>query len=147
MSAEGLFLVRFWSKAKTEISLTVGSLAGQSLSFFWCDIVNVRDKFFNFLQPLFILFRMAASVLSFVDLHFLLWRWFFKEFLESVAFLHLLLHKSFYFFLFECPLKLMRKDMKSSWNILLLCLNFRSQGHCSISESIIWQAITFDSLK
>ena len=47
---------------------------------------------------------------------------FLKEFLESVTFLHLLLHKSCIFFLFECRLKLLRKDLKSSLNILLLNL-------------------------
>ena len=61
--------------------------------------------------------QTSVLSLSFVYLHLLLWRWFFKEFLESLAFLHLLLHESFIFFLFEWPLKLLRIDMKSSVNI------------------------------
>ena len=57
---------------------------------------------------------MAASVLNFVFclFTFAFMKIIFKEFLESVAFWHLLLHKSFIFFLFECPLKLPRKDEK-----------------------------------
>ena len=61
---------------------------------------------------------------------------FLYEFSERVVFQHLLVHKSYIFLLFECPLKLLRKDMKSSLNILLLSLYFNPQGHCSISASI-----------
>ena len=61
---------------------------------------------------------------------------FLKEFLESVAFLYLLLHKSYIFLFFECSLKLLRKDLKRSLNILLLCLYLSPQGYYSISESV-----------
>ena len=68
-----------------------------------------------------------------IAIHFI---FLFNKFLESVAFLHLLLHKNFSFLSFECPLKLLRKYIKSSLNILLLCLYFSPYGHCWISESM-----------
>ena len=142
MWTEGLFVVRFLVKSHN-LKLFVRRLLGrpkrEGFCFFLkCHIVNVCDKFLNFKQPILMHFRMAASALSFVYLRLLLRWWFFlfKKFLESVAFLHLLLHKNFSFLLFECPLKLLRKYIKSSLNILLLCLYFSPYGHCSVSESM-----------
>ena len=100
---------------------------------------NSQNFFFlNFKQPILMRFQMAVSVLSFVYLRLLLWWWFFiwKSFRKRCFLAFLLLHKNFSFLLFECRLKLLRKHIKGSLNILLLCLYFSPQGHCSISESM-----------